>query len=503
MINRTIKPRSFLIGLFLLSAVLLSAGCAGPIQKVEEYAQHEEWLKAVIALLATCEATKVFYTPLPYTALYARDAATHACIAADLRGEDRGQYYTDASCAHEIAYRPTSYAKYCGEMFAPKPNAVLGNAAAWTPDAAQTNDPLPTVPSQKWTLPIGPQLTLSVEPIKNNHVPFMKKLRYQSWNVMRGNGICQLEMRIYKKDPAANNLKPLLALHAGSWTLRGAFPVLEAQISHYTEEGFVVFASFYRLAGIADGNAECNDARWNDVTADVAAALDWVTQHGPAFGAAPGPVAVMGQSAGAHLTGWLATHRPTQVSRGLMLYGPTDFYDFLRNVGPGRPYAAYTESVGILNEFLNTTTDVPQIDLLKIDFNAPPAFVVQNSFSRLVGAATPPLFMMYGKADTLLPSNQAVLLCNKLGGAAIDDGGGSQYRAVYPCGSGWLHLFEEAKHGLDICMPGFCPSGSSASVPLVKDSLKKARRWLIDGNVQVIGNSIRPSPASSAAATLP
>ena len=107
---------------------------------------------------------------------------------------------------------------------------------------------------------------------------------------------------------------------------------------------------------------------------------------------------------------------------------------------------------------------------------------------RVVGAVTPPIFMMYGKADTLLPSNQAVLLCNKLGGAAIDDGGGSRYRAVYPCGSGWLHLFEEAKHGLDICLPGFCPSGSSASVPLVKDSLKKARRWLIDGNVE---NSVR------------
>src|SRR6266849_3105561 len=41
--NKTMKLHKFLIGLFLLSA-----GCAGPIERAEQYSAQDEWLKAVI-----------------------------------------------------------------------------------------------------------------------------------------------------------------------------------------------------------------------------------------------------------------------------------------------------------------------------------------------------------------------------------------------------------------------------------------------------------------------
>ncbi|HLQ26624.1 MAG TPA: secretin N-terminal domain-containing protein [Acidiferrobacterales bacterium] len=43
MTNRIMKLRKFLLGLFLLCA-----GCAGPIEKAEQYSAQDEWLKAVI-----------------------------------------------------------------------------------------------------------------------------------------------------------------------------------------------------------------------------------------------------------------------------------------------------------------------------------------------------------------------------------------------------------------------------------------------------------------------
>jgi general secretion pathway protein D len=43
MTNKTMKLHGFLIGLFLLSS-----GCAGPIERAEQYAAQDEWLKAVI-----------------------------------------------------------------------------------------------------------------------------------------------------------------------------------------------------------------------------------------------------------------------------------------------------------------------------------------------------------------------------------------------------------------------------------------------------------------------
>ena len=106
-----------------------------------------------------------------------------------------------------LAFRPTPYADYCRETIALAPNVLLGNASAWTPDVNQPNDPLPSVPSQKWSLPHGARADISVEPLAGKTVPLMKRVRYREAQTA-SKPTCALEMRIYKKDPAATGLPP-------------------------------------------------------------------------------------------------------------------------------------------------------------------------------------------------------------------------------------------------------------------------------------------------------
>lgn len=293
-------------------------------------------------------------------------------------------------------------------------------------------------------------------------------------------GSCALEMRVYKKDADASGLTPLLAFHGGSWRYRGAaFVGFEAQLAHYTEDGFIVFVPFYRLAGDADGNRDCNGAPWRAITADAEAALDWVVRHAAAFGAASAPPAVMGQSAGAHLAGWLLAHRSAEVSAGLLFYGPSDVRDFLAQTVPagGQYHERYGASLDILSRFFGS-------DVRFIDLAADTDFVRLNSYHDFVRAGgVPPVFLIHGSADALIPPNQSVLMCNAYGGSALDHGGGEGLRAVYACGGGsLLHLFEQGGHGLDGCLRrgpiDACPAGDESGRRLVVESLREARAWL-------------------------
>ena len=269
--------------------------------------------------------------------------------------------------------------------------------------------------SSKWSLSSGAQLAIGVEPITGNHIPFMKR-----FNFLQA-GSCELEMRVYKKDIAATNLTPLLWIHGGAWKYRGAgFIGLESLVSNYTEDNFIVFAPFYRLAGNKDGNAECRNAPWTDIVADAEAALDWVKANGASLGAntSTGQIPVIGQSAGGHLAGWLMTHRAPDVSRGLLVYPPTDLYDFLtrlQGVG-GASFPPLSDAANTpydprsAEDILETFLQLPDGGARTINLNNPPPYVTENSFARIIGAnpsAYPPAFIMHGTRDSLLTYTQS------------------------------------------------------------------------------------------------
>ena len=297
-------------------------------------AERDAYLAELGADLSCDVLLAAFQTPLATSPVYSMSG--EGCAVTDPWGPDAGRYFTDPSCTEDLAYEPPDIEAFCGARFGNQAESLLGNAAAWEPDTDQPNDLLPGVPSRPWSMTPGTQLDLGVLPLARNFQPYLKRFAYRTvGGIGRGNGTCELEMRVYKKDIAGGELKPLLALHGGTWRNRGfSFIGLESGISQLTERGFIVFAPFYRLVGESDGNVECNAATWREVTADAESALDWVTENGAALGAIDGPVSVYGQSAGAHLAGWLAAHRPANVRKALMYYAPSDVLAFLDGALP-------------------------------------------------------------------------------------------------------------------------------------------------------------------------
>ena len=447
--------------------------------------ENEHVLKKLVSSISSCYTSKLLQKKLPTTQLYSN--SNGQCAQADLGDKQVRQLYTNSSCSgNTIPYRFTPYEEYCKDVIVPN-NDRLGNAAVW---AGET---------PAWTLSPPSALNLSVHSIKNNHQPYMMRTRYKSAQVrdvhkidpedentpevttLRGTGQCDLEMRIFKKDPSATNLKPLLALHGGGWSLRSSpYIGFESEVSHFTEKGFVVFAPFYRLSSMSNGNFECNHAPWYEIVSDAEDALAWIKNNGQTYGATNSKVYVLGGSAGGHLAAWVTTYKKEDVARTLLFYPPTDFEAYIQ-------LALDSENdlrgEATIKEFLDIE-DVETVDLNseKVRVNSFPKIIAQDP------ASFPPMTMIHGVSDSLVPSSQSVRLCNAYNGdvengPAVNDGGdpaSGTYSREYACGpEGKLYLIAEAEHSLDACIKHInCPTGSEPSQQAASEIIGKAIEWL-------------------------
>jgi len=240
----------------------------------------------------------------------------------------------------------------------------------------------------------------------------------------------------------------------------------------------VVFAPFYRLIGQTDGNVACNDASLGDILEDVNDALDWVQAHEAKFNLI-GNTTVFGQSAGGHLALSLATYRSAEIRRAILFYAPTDFEDFAQQIKSGE----YTNESGFKILEAVTGNSIENLDTQS-------ELVRANSFPALIVDAPnslPPMFILHGQMDSLLPSRQSVRLCNALSGrsdlnASLAQMGSNEAElvSVSACGSNGsqLHLVAEGEHALDLCLaPGLCLSGSEQSAIQVADSMRSMLEW--------------------------
>jgi len=348
-------------------------------------AEREAYLAALGASVSCEVILNAYALPLDVNPIYALNG--EVCEVADVSGPDVGTYFTDMSCTDEVAFQVTDEAEYCQARFGDQAEFLLGNAAAWVADNEQPNDRLPQAPSLPWTTVPSTLLDLGVVPLQGNQQPYLKQFNYKSVNVARGNGRCELEMRVYKSDIVAQDLRPLMALHGGTWRHRGfSFLGLEAGVSHLTDRGFIVFAPFYRLVDESDGNVECNGVSWHEVTEDVESALDWIRQNGAALGAANEPVSVYGQSAGAHLAAWLAGHRAADVRKALLYYAPTDALEFLAGAIPfGGPYDAFRDfGLNSLSRFYGAHGGSNELHLERIDFAGLTVELLRDNWATII-----------------------------------------------------------------------------------------------------------------------
>ena len=462
----------------------------------------DERLAELLGDAATCEAAALLQVPLPHPPLHAvREAG---CTAVRL-GEDGiaangppavpgERLHTDAACQRSLDVVPGDLAAFCRTVL---DDGRLGNAGV-DPETLDA-----------WTLSPGTRLDILARPLAGETQPFTRRVRWKT--VETDQGLCELGMRIHTRHPdaaassdasaapssgvAAAPLRPLLAFHGGSWQRRSTgFLGIESMAARFAGRGFVVFAPFHRLIDTEEGDAACNGATLDAVLEDADDALDWVLDNATAHGASGAPV-VFGQSSGGHLAASLAVARPDDVSRAVLFYAPLDFGHFVRALRDGD---GYRSEAG--RRTLELVVGGPLESLADDD-----PLVRANSFpervavGRAAGRRPPPMFLLHGEADELLPVEQSTRMCDALGG---DPDAGAAARAleavpiagelrrVVACDDAGseLHLIAEGRHALDVCIAdGLCLAGSRTSAASVADSLGRMLDWIGESPVGTEG----------------
>ncbi len=194
--------------------------------------------------------------------------------------------------------------------------------------------------------------------------------------------------------PAADGPAPVvLWIHGGGWRAGARDelpPALSGLFEALNAAGFAVASVEYRLTGEARFPAQLDDVR---------AAATWLAGHADAVGLAADRLAVWGESAGGLLAGLLALTRPA-VRCAVLLYPPTDLLALAS--GPAA------------DGFAHDSADSPEGLLLGGVVHRLPATARAASPTSYVHKAAPPILLIHGAADRVVPAAQSELLAERL-----------------------------------------------------------------------------------------
>ena len=209
--------------------------------------------------------------------------------------------------------------------------------------------------------------------------------------------------------PAVKGRAPVLVfLHGGGWA-RGERPTSWTGFRRFVEAGYAVVSVQYRLSGTARAPAAVQDAR---------CAMAWAAREADRYQLDPARIVVMGSSAGAHLAllaGMMGTESDIDlpacgsVPRAAAIvdfYGPSDL----------RP-----ESVGAWHS--------PSITKWIGEGSDAASLAARMSPLTLVRKGQPPVFIVHGDADDVVPIQSSQLLK-----AALDKAGVPSEFHVVPGG---------------------------------------------------------------------
>lgn len=226
--------------------------------------------------------------------------------------------------------------------------------------------------------------------------------------------------------PAGDGRHPLVVMiHGGGWARGGRFEMgLTKWAAYLAAAGLAVVSIDYRLAPgttFPDSFQDCLDA------------VDWAVAHAGELGADPDHVGLWGDSAGGHLVLLLATSQTNPAYGGprmrsdaarlravAALYPPTDLLALDRSerrAGVAR----------IVRDFIGGEPE-----------EAPRRWREASPIEQ-VHAALPPILLLQGTRDLLVPASQATRFAERLAAA------GAPHR---------LEIVEGGVHGFDRIAPG-------------------------------------------------
>jgi acetyl esterase/lipase len=223
-------------------------------------------------------------------------------------------------------------------------------------------------------------------PMRDPEVERIRDIRYS-----RVSGV-NLMLDVYRHKSRPQNCPTLLQVHGGGWVIGSKNEQGIPLMLHLAARGWVCVTADYRLSP---------HATFPDHLVDLKRALQWIREHGPDYGANPDFVVVTGGSAGGHLAALVGLtandpeYQPgfeqvdTSVRACVPFYGVYDFVD--------RHQTLHSPDLFDLleNKVMKASLD-----------EAPEAYEKASPIAR-VHAEAPPMLIIHGSCDTLVPIKQA------------------------------------------------------------------------------------------------
>ncbi|BBH67513.1 hypothetical protein ACTI_41980 [Actinoplanes sp. OR16] len=250
--------------------------------------------------------------------------------------------------------------------------------------------------------------------------------------------------------PADDRQRPLVVwIHGGAWRKGSNKGDAVARIpERLLEAGYAVARVTYRLSGEAKFPAQLHD---------VKAAVRWVRHHAAELGVDPARIGVWGESAGGHLATLLALtgkdpelagdvgvlDQSDSVAAAVVWYGPSNLLSM----------AAQNHPEGLQD---HDDPDSPESRLVGGPVQDLPKESAAASPVTYVSDAAPPILLVHGDEDRIVPVGQSIELHQRLS----DAGARVQLRIV---------------NGADHCLIGADPEPEvAASIAHLDRSLKPA-----------------------------
>mmetsp|Transcript_46066 Transcript_46066/g.107676 ORF Transcript_46066/g.107676 Transcript_46066/m.107676 type:complete len:390 (-) Transcript_46066:41-1210(-) len=215
---------------------------------------------------------------------------------------------------------------------------------------------------------------------------------------------------IYHPTQASDGPYPVVvAVMGGAWTIgHRLWNVLLA--TRLADAGVMVLAVDYRNFPLATIQG---------MQSDLDEAFDWILKNAAAWGGDVRRMALVGQSAGAHLCSTLLLEQCRREERGLedgagLSWSPSDFQAFLgvSGVYDMEKEVAHMESIGIF----------PFLPLLCAGRNlaaVSPIQMLQEPSLRHAARRLPPMQLLHGKADTSVPFEMSTTFASALREAGV------------------------------------------------------------------------------------